>query len=306
MRTSLLQHLTFGGMLIAVLYAVPAHAATRTWVSGTGDDMNPCSFTAPCKTFASAITKTDPGGEISVQGPGGYGQVTITKAITINGEGSLASILAPSGVAITVSAAATDKVVLRNLSLTGAGGGAMGVQILSGNVTIDKCLISQFTSGFVGGFGIYMNASATSFVAVIDTNLVNNSHGVWLQTSSGSAVGSLDNVRITGSPGYGVIAGSGADISMSRSVVYNAGTGALLTNASGAMINATDSTLTNTNGIAVSAAASGSIINLNNMTLFNNLTALSTAAGATIATGNNNKAAGYGGALTTNGTINGF
>lgn len=306
MRKSLLSHLTFGGMLMAVLYAAPAQAATRTWVSGTGDDMFPCSFTAPCKTFAGAISKTDPGGEISVQGPGGYGQVTISKAITINGEGTLASILAPSGIGITVNAAATDKVVLRNLSITGANGGAMGVEILSGNVTIDKCLISQFTTGFIGGFGIYMNASANASVAVIDTNLVNNSHGIWMQTSSGVALGSLDNVRITGSPGYGVIAGSNAYISMSRSVIFNTGTGALLTNASGATINATDSTVTNTNGIAVSASASGSIINLNNMALFNNLTALSTGAGATISTGNNNKAIAYGGTLTTNGTINGF
>ena len=61
----------------------------------------------------------------------------------------------------------------------------------AGNVTIDKCLISQFTVGFIGGFGIYMSASASSYVSVIDTNLVNNSHGLWLQTSSGVAVGSL-------------------------------------------------------------------------------------------------------------------
>src|SRR6266849_8144510 len=68
--------------------------ATRTWVSGVGDDVNPCSRTAPCKTFAGAISKTAIGGEISVLDPGGFGAVTITKAITLNGEGTLASILA--------------------------------------------------------------------------------------------------------------------------------------------------------------------------------------------------------------------
>src|SRR5262245_48964588 len=62
--------------------------ATRTWVSGVGDDVNPCSRTAPCKTFAGAISKTAAGGEISVLDPGGFGGVTITKSITINGEGT--------------------------------------------------------------------------------------------------------------------------------------------------------------------------------------------------------------------------
>src|ERR1041385_4764476 len=67
--------------------------ATRTWVSGVGDDANPCSRTAPCKTFAGAISKTATGGEISVLDPGGFGGVTITKAITLSGDGELASIL---------------------------------------------------------------------------------------------------------------------------------------------------------------------------------------------------------------------
>src|SRR3954452_3521594 len=78
--------------------------ATRTWVSGVGDDANPCSRTAPCKTFAGAISKTADKGEISVLDPGGFGAVTITKGITINGEGTLAGILnAGSPAAITVN-----------------------------------------------------------------------------------------------------------------------------------------------------------------------------------------------------------
>src|SRR5881396_3133966 len=78
---------------LAAMTLVQAQA-TRTWVSGVGDDVNPCSRTAPCKTFAGAISKTAAGGEISVLDPGGFGAVTITKAITLNGEGTLASILA--------------------------------------------------------------------------------------------------------------------------------------------------------------------------------------------------------------------
>src|SRR5205809_5695698 len=80
--------------------------ATRTWVSGVGDDANPCSRTAPCKTFAGAISKTAGGGEISVLDPGGFGAVTITKSITIDGTGMLSSILAASttGIIINITA----------------------------------------------------------------------------------------------------------------------------------------------------------------------------------------------------------
>src|SRR6201986_952393 len=77
------------------LYSAPAYAqATRTWVSGVGDDVNPCSRTAPCKTFAGAISKTAAGGEIDSLDPGGFGTVTITKSITIDGgAGQVGSLL---------------------------------------------------------------------------------------------------------------------------------------------------------------------------------------------------------------------
>jgi len=78
--------------------AVAEAQATRTWVSGVGDDANPCSRTAPCKTFAGAISKTAPGGEINALDPAGYGAVMITKSITIDGGGTLASILASGGI----------------------------------------------------------------------------------------------------------------------------------------------------------------------------------------------------------------
>src|SRR5215217_1765826 len=97
--------------------------ATRTWVSGVGDDANPCSRTAPCKTFAGAISKTAAGGEISVLDPGGFGAINITKSITINGDGTLAGILASLVNGVIINAATTDKVVLRNISINGAGNG---------------------------------------------------------------------------------------------------------------------------------------------------------------------------------------
>src|SRR3954462_13273414 len=113
--------LTFA--VLAILLTAPAHAqATRTWVSGVGDDANPCSRTAPCKTFAGAISKTAAGGEIDALDPGGFGAVTITKSITLDGAGTLASILSASLNGIVVNAAGII-VTVRNLSINGAGTG---------------------------------------------------------------------------------------------------------------------------------------------------------------------------------------
>src|SRR6476469_7307884 len=106
------------GISLAVGFASGAFAqATRTWVSGVGDDVNPCSRTAPCKTFAGAISKTAPGGEINVIDSGGYGAVTITKALTIAGDGAMASVLVSGTNGIIVAAGASDIVILRNLHL---------------------------------------------------------------------------------------------------------------------------------------------------------------------------------------------
>src|SRR6201986_1187236 len=94
------------------LYAAPVHAqATRTWVSGVGDDANPCSRTAPCKTFAGAISKTAAKGEINVLDPGGFGGVTITKSITISSVGFEAGVLVSGTNGIIVNVGSTDSVV---------------------------------------------------------------------------------------------------------------------------------------------------------------------------------------------------
>src|SRR5688572_7780893 len=95
--------------------------ATRTWVSGVGDDANPCSRTAPCKTFAGAISKTAAGGEINVLDPGGFGGVTITKSITISSESFEAGVLVSGTNAIIINATTTSHVVLRGLDIEGLG-----------------------------------------------------------------------------------------------------------------------------------------------------------------------------------------
>jgi hypothetical protein len=139
---------TFVAALVAL--ALPGAAlaqATRTWVSGTGDDANPCSRTAPCKTFAGAISKTTTNGEIDVIDPGGFGTVTITKSITIDGRGFVSSILG-SGTSGVVINAANSKVTLRNLTISGAGTGTNGVRILAAkSVRIQRSDIFSFATG---------------------------------------------------------------------------------------------------------------------------------------------------------------
>src|SRR5262244_3527034 len=106
--------------------------ATRTWVSGVGDDANPCSRTAPCKTFAGAISKTATGGIIDVLDPGGFGAVTITKSITIDGSGgSIAGIAAALTTGIIINGPSVH-VILRNLDIEGLGTGIVGVNFLQG------------------------------------------------------------------------------------------------------------------------------------------------------------------------------
>src|SRR6266849_1318714 len=119
--------------------------ATRTWVSGVGDDVNPCSRTAPCQTFAGAISKTAAGGEIDALDPGGFGGMTITKSITIDGRGTLASVLVSGTNGIVVAAGPNDVVILRNFSINGIGLGLNGIKFISGKALhIEDCTITGF------------------------------------------------------------------------------------------------------------------------------------------------------------------
>ncbi len=125
--------------------------ATRTWVSGLGDDANPCSRTAPCKTFPGAYSRTAVGGEIDVIDPGGFGAISIGHSITIDGGGGvMASILNTSGGnAVNINAGASDDIILRNLTLTGvkdyAFPGGTGVQFNSGRqLSIEHCVIENW------------------------------------------------------------------------------------------------------------------------------------------------------------------
>lgn len=162
------------GLLLPALASAPAHAqATRTWVSGVGDDVNPCSRTAPCKTFAGAISKTAAAGEINCLDPGGYGSVTITKSIMISCEAGTGGISAPLTNGIIVNAAATDVVIIRGLDINGMGSGLVGIKFLSGaSLTVDTCIISGFQGS--NGLGIGFIPSANASMTVVNTVLAKN------------------------------------------------------------------------------------------------------------------------------------
>jgi hypothetical protein len=159
----------YASLLIALISSAAQAQATRTWVSGVGDDVNPCSRTAPCKTFAGAISKTASGGEIDALDPGGFGTVTITKAITIDGTGTMASILASGTTGVTIKIDAKDPapVRLRGLSINGAGSGINGINVLSaGLISVEDCVINGFTAN-----GIKV---AAGIVFVKNTTISNN------------------------------------------------------------------------------------------------------------------------------------
>jgi hypothetical protein len=181
--------------------------ATRSWVSGVGDDANPCSRTAPCKTFSGAISKTAAGGEIDTLDPGGFGAVTITKAITIAAEGTgEASVLVSGTNGITVNAGSNDVVILRGLQIDGSPlGGLSGVKFTSGRVLeIENSTIRNFIDGSPDGNGVLF-APSTGFsqLLISDSTITtngarfNSGGGVFIvPTGSASVQANLTRVNI--------------------------------------------------------------------------------------------------------------
>jgi len=172
-------------LLISALFLLASGSAyaqaTRTWVSGVGDDANPCSRTAPCKTFAGAISKTADGGIINCIDPGGFGTVTITKSITISCKPVEGSALASSTTGVIINGAGID-VVLRGLDFDGSpatSAGVNGIRFLQGaSLTVEECTIRDFDAGAPNGNGIIINNTAlVAKVNVVNSNITGNGIG---------------------------------------------------------------------------------------------------------------------------------
>ena len=214
--------LAFMAFTLAVSSGAQAQA-TRTWVSGVGDDVNPCSRTAPCKTFAGAISKTAAAGEISVLDPGGFGTLTITKSITVNGEGTLAGVLSSLTTGFIVNATSTDTINIRFVSINGATNGTDGIRILQAKtVNIEDSSITG-----INGDGIEVNETSDVNVLIRNTTIRNcTGTGVLVNTTAGLAKVVMDRVSISGC-GVGVKGRSQSRISMTDSVISFCTTGVL-------------------------------------------------------------------------------
>jgi hypothetical protein len=211
----------------------------RVWVAGNGDDANPCSRIAPCKTFNGALAKLPLGGEINVFDSGFFGATTITKQVTIDATGVFAGVRGNAGTdGIVINAGASDVVVLRNLSINGFGQGRNGIKFNSGKALyLENCLIENFAN-----YGVDFEPSGISTLVIRDSNILNsgsgpisnlpgargNGGGVLIRTTSGTAFSTIDNTRIDGNF-LGLAAGDNSKVTISNSVISRSATTGLLT-----------------------------------------------------------------------------
>ena len=264
---------------IYFVFALSAQAqATRTWVSGVGDDVNPCSRTAPCKTFAGAISKTAAAGEINCLDGGGYGAVTITKSITIDCTDVPASILATGVNGVTVNLPTPGTVRLRGMSINGATTGINGVRVLSvSSLFIEDVIIDGFSQ-----HGISVETSSGASKIVISEATISNNAGNGFNTfiiGGGSAT-----LSVSGS----LFAVNNIGFNLSQSVKSTFQDSIITGNNTGVLVNFGELGMTNcqvsTNGVGVQAA-SGGIIRMSNTSVLSNTTGLS--GSSIISSGNN-------------------
>jgi hypothetical protein len=234
-------------------FSVIADAQTRTWVSGVGDDINPCSRTAPCKTFSKALSVTSSGGEINCLDPAGYGTLNITKSITIDCEDTQGSILAAGTTGLILNGASIS-VIVRGISINGVGTGTNCIRVLgSGTVklTLDEVVCTGFTT-----HGISVETSTgSSKIVVLNSSFRNNTgNGInTFITGAGSTTIAVDS-SLFAFNGIGINLGTAATGSVVDSTITNNTTG---TQASGAtsVLALMDNQIThNTTGVLTSSS----------------------------------------------------
>jgi hypothetical protein len=290
-----------GTTLTLLAVSAPAHAqATRTWVSGVGNDANPCSRTAPCKTFAGAISKTFINGEIDCLDPGGFGAVTVTKSITLDCTGTFGSILASgtTGVTINIPVSANDPfrtVRLRGLSINGTGAsgtigtrtGVRGVRILDAAVVeIEDTVITDFITN-----GIADSRTSTGGKLLIRNSVIRDVSGSAILAAGANPNNvSIENVHAINSA-FGVAAATGNKVSIARSV-FSGNTTAGVEGDLGSQIGLENSLVS---GNATGLQSNGTM-SFSNTSIFFNTTGIS---GATTSFGNNRIFGGIAGTVPT-------
>ena len=321
-----LTKVSIGLLAATAFYVTPAHSqATRTWVSGVGADDNPCSRTAPCKTFAGAISKTAAGGEIDCLDPGGYGTLTITKSITIDCTGTLGSVLASAtnGFNINDSASGfpnTARVVLRGLSINGAGGGVqnangnpgtglIGISFTSGaSLVVEDVVIERFNAGSAAGISFRPAGAAQLTVnrsIIVDNGTGGTGGGIVIHPSgaAGTARVTLSNVGLFRNAAAGVAvdttsntAAAGITVAMDDVQISNGNaqgisvlTPSLTTSAAVILDNVT---LSGNSFNGIFASGGTAIVRVSNSTISGNTGGVQATSGAQILTFGNNRLIG--------------
>src|SRR6266571_5233799 len=291
MRTHPTLRIVFTICLTVGVVSIAQGQATGTWVSGVGDDANPCSRTAPCKTFAGAISKTAEGGEIDALDPGGFGAVTITKAITLDGGGAgWASILAAgtNGIIVNIAASGINHsndavVVLRNISINGvsqsAAAGTNGINYFrAAQLHVERCQIQNFSTS-----GITTSLTSVGSLTVHDT-VFNDVNTAVLSNASGAGLSiiQMDRCRVIGNSNG--LNANGLTFATVRDSYFggNLGANGAVRAASGCNVNVENSMFAN-NNIGVSVA--GGTVRLASNDFFNNSTGIS----GTAESANNNR-----------------
>jgi Right handed beta helix region len=275
--------------LTAILFTAAAQLnaqASRTWVSGVGDDANPCSRTAPCKTFAGAISKTAAGGEIDVLDPGGFGAVTITKSITISSIGFEAGVLVTGTDGIVIAAGSTDTVWLRGLDIYSIATAPLtdnrGIKFLSGAVlTVENCTITGFPKR-----GISIESSTPGAKAFITNTLVidQTNNGIVVDPPSVTNTAVLDHVRVVNSAALGLGVNPGSLVYVKNSdFSHNVSAGVFATGNAKVTL---DSNLISNNGVGLSLT-SGALARLSNNDVVGNTVGFDTAGGILNSFGDN-------------------
>jgi hypothetical protein len=293
-------------------FSTLAHGqATRTWVSGVGDDVNPCSRTAPCKTFAGAISKTATGGEINCLDSAGFGSVTITKSITIKCEGCIGGVLAAGtfGININDSGSPTPNtaiVTISGLDIEGAGTGTNGIQFFAGAALhVHKTQIRNFRGGSAGNAISITPSTGLSKISVTDSYITDNGSavtnaGILVRPTGGSSVNlSVNNTKFEGNTN-GIFmdgsAGAGpSNTTVNHSVLTaNSSNGIAVASASAAFTAVVDSTMISLNaGVGAASAGGGARLLLGGSTIAANATGVSNA-GGTLQSFKNNEIGGNG------------
>jgi hypothetical protein len=234
--TRMIQATIGAALLLGLGPIAPADAQSRVFVAAQGSDGNACTFAAPCRTLQHAHNVVAANGEIDVLDPAGYGTLTITKAISIQGHG-FSGISAASGNAITINAGASDHINLRGLLIDGFATGANGIAFSTGgSLNIEDTLVRNFASS-----GISFAPNAASTFSVVNTHLVaNGSHGV-------SVIPIAGNITVSGTFEHVLTARNGGD-----GFLFNGGTGLIM------RFTIANSTISDNTFHGVVAAGSGS------------------------------------------------